>query len=111
MKIEFDSNALRLAFRNDKGQLHNENGPSLIRWNQNGQKRCEIYYLNGKCHNENGPAYMAWYENGKKYEEEYWLNGKHYPTKEQWEEAKKNANNSYNGKVIEVFNLMIDITH
>jgi len=39
-----------------------------------GQKRYEEHRLNGKRHNETGPAVQVWYENGQIAYEEYWLN-------------------------------------
>ena len=41
----------------------------------NGQLKCEKYWLNGRYHNPNGPAYRVWYNNGQLGLEEYWLNG------------------------------------
>ena len=56
----------------------------------NGQKKSEIWYLNGKWHREDGPAYQFWYENGNKKYEEWWLNNKFHredgPARQGWYE-------------------------
>lgn len=73
---------------NSSGELHNENGPAVIRtngsreWFVNGKRHnnngpaiekpngTKIYYQHGNLHNENGPAVDG--ANGKK---EWYLNG------------------------------------
>ena len=44
----------------------------------NGNKKYEIWYLNGIRHREDGPAYQSWYKNGQKEYEFWYLNGKIY---------------------------------
>ena len=52
------------------GELHNENGPAIIR--SDGSK---YWYINGKLHNKNGPAIIDiggskyWYINGERHNE------------------------------------------
>lgn len=53
-------------FYNEKGKLHNDNGPALITPHDT-----KAYYKNGKLHRTNGPAIIfsngikMWYQNGK----------------------------------------------
>ena len=61
----------RVEYRNDKNQLHREDGPA--REYANGSK---YWYINGKCHRENGPAIeyangtKSWYLNGQLHRED-----------------------------------------
>jgi hypothetical protein len=63
-------------WRNDKGELHRENGPA-VEW-INGYK---AWYQNGERHREDGPAIewvdgsRAWYRNGERHKE-WWANGR-----------------------------------
>lgn len=58
---------------NDNGELHNETGPALIRYDSEGNITDEYYYFNGKFHRENGPACVSklnstmefWYHHGQ----------------------------------------------
>ena len=77
-KQEFWSNGNILSeeFRNRNGEWHNDAGPAIRRWYENGQLAYEFYYLHGKSHNAAGPAYREWHENGVLESEEYWLNGR-----------------------------------
>jgi len=65
------------------GELHREDGPAYQFWYKNGQKQYESWYLNNKRHREGGLAYQRWYENGQKKFEGWFLNDKRY-TKEEW---------------------------
>jgi len=62
-------------FFNSEGKRHNESGPAIRLWNENGQLWREEYWLNGELHNAAGPAYREWHENGQLAAESYWLNG------------------------------------
>ena len=53
-----------------------------IRYHKNGNKRCEIPYLNGKAH---GLA-RFWHENGRLYIESNWINGKQHRFTRFWHE-------------------------
>ncbi|MCP3681123.1 MAG: hypothetical protein GY861_00395, partial [bacterium] len=53
-----------IQHKNSKGQLHNTNGPAVVEFYADGQKKSEVYYINDKLHNTNGPAFISWYENG-----------------------------------------------
>jgi len=60
------------------GKYHREDGPAYQWWYENGQKDYEWWYLNGKYHRDNGPAVQRWFRNGQK-EYEWWLlNGKYH---------------------------------
>ena len=60
-----------IEYRNDKGQLHREDGPA-VEWVDGGK----VWFLNGKRHREGGPAvefaggYKAWFLNGVNHSEE-----------------------------------------
>ena len=62
-------------YRNNNTQLHNEQGPALEYWYENGQLRDQEYYINGQRHNERGPAYQRWHDNGQLWKQEYCING------------------------------------
>ena len=63
-------------YRNQKGELHRDEGPAVI-W-RNGQ---QAWYRNGKYHREDGPA-IIWADGTQ-----FWfLNDIEY-TKEEWEDA------------------------
>jgi hypothetical protein len=49
-----------------------------IKYWPNGNKYFEAYYLNGNLHREDGPTYQRWDENGDKKYEEYYLINKRY---------------------------------
>ena len=57
-----------IAFRNDFGHNHREDGPAFI-----GSSGYKAWFINGKRHREDGPAiigsngHKAWYINGKYY--------------------------------------------
>jgi hypothetical protein len=81
----------RTEWKNEKGQLHREDGPAIEYTNGN-----KSWYLNGQLHREDGPAIectngdKVWYLNGKLHREggpaiewnngykEWWLNGKRH---------------------------------
>jgi len=53
----------------------NEPEIKIYYWD-NGQKRYEVWLLNGKYHREDGPDILKWYENGQKNYEVWYLNDK-----------------------------------
>ena len=65
LTVKTDENGTT-EYLNASGQLHNPNGPAIIR--ADGYK---WHYINGKLHNENGPAvvhadgYKSYYINGE----------------------------------------------
>jgi hypothetical protein len=69
----------RIEYRDEKGNLHREDGPAIEF--ANGTK---AWYLNGERHREDGPAIE--YSDGSKY---WYLNGKYY-TEEEWEQVVTN---------------------
>jgi len=60
------------------GKRHREDGPSYQFWFENGQKKSEEWLLNGKMHREDGPARQYWYKNGQKESEEWYLNNRRH---------------------------------
>jgi hypothetical protein len=80
-----------MEIRNEKGELHNLDGPAYINadikaWYINGKRHREdgpaiiegdykVWYINNKLHREDGPAviegdYKVWYINGKRHRED-----------------------------------------
>jgi hypothetical protein len=77
------------------GNFYREDGPAYQSWHENGQKEYEYWILNGKLHREDGPAFQNWNENGQKEYETWSLNGIEY-TREKWiEELKKIGSEHY----------------
>ena len=65
----------RIEYRNEKGQLHREDGPAR-EWDNGSKEWC----INGKLHREDGPA-VEWHGGDK-----WWcLNDKSYSEKE-WQD-------------------------
>jgi hypothetical protein len=56
------------------GQYHNEAGPAIRSWHENGLPEYESYFLNGKRHNAAGPAVWWLQKNGQRRCESYFLN-------------------------------------
>ena len=83
-----NGNIKRIKIKNEKGELHNENGPAYQKWYLNGQEEYRSYWINGQYHNENGPAFQAWHPNGQEDYREYYLNGKYHndngPARQEW---------------------------
>ena len=52
----------------------NENTVKEIYYHENGNKKCEFYYLDDKFHREDGPASIYYRENGNIKYEYYYLN-------------------------------------
>ena len=78
-----------LYFINDK--YHREDGPAFQYWHENGTQATELYLINGIYHREDGPAKIFWYENGIKEEKNYFINNNEYDRKE-WIEKLKEIN-------------------
>ena len=77
-KINNYGYAIVLTWKNENGQLHNENGPAVIGYNENGNVSYKSWYINGKYHNENGPAVIRYYENGNVECKNWCVNGKYH---------------------------------
>lgn len=67
-----DGNKFAEFWKNDKGELHREDGPAITNFYENEVKRNEHWYLNDMLHRENGPAYVNFYYNDGSIEEEGW---------------------------------------
>lgn len=58
----------RTAWRNEKGELHLENAPAIVRANGD-----QLWYKNNRCHRKDGPAversdgYKVWYRHGRRH--------------------------------------------
>ena len=63
-----------IEHKNSKGQFHCENGPAVIYYYENGNKKYEAFILNHQFHRIDGPACINYFENGNKKFEEYYLN-------------------------------------
>lgn len=57
-----------ILYKNEKGELHREDGPAVIHYNGD-----TCWYYNGNLHNDNGPAivhsnvYKGYYHHGTQY--------------------------------------------
>ena len=80
---------------------HNTEGPAQQDWYENGQERYRTYYVDGTFHNTEGPTYQAWYRDGQKAYSEYRLNGKEL-TKEEWEKKVNSVEIECEGKTITI---------
>lgn len=61
-------------YKNNK--IQRDNGPSIIEYYDNGNKKSEYYYKDGKKHNDKGPGFISYNEDGSIKNKTYWLNGK-----------------------------------
>jgi antitoxin component YwqK of YwqJK toxin-antitoxin module len=52
---------------------HREDGPAYIYFWPNGNKKLEIWYLNGLRTKLDGPAVIEYYDNGNKKEEQWYV--------------------------------------
>jgi antitoxin component YwqK of YwqJK toxin-antitoxin module len=60
-----NGNLFREVYRKSDGKYHNDSGPAVLYWHENGVLEWEDYYLNGEQHNVAGPAIRHWHENGQ----------------------------------------------
>jgi len=77
------------------GKYHREDGPAYQKWYKNGQKRYEEWSLNNKYHREDGPAYQTWFENGQKWYELWYLNDKPHSREDWVDQLKKIGSHHY----------------
>ena len=47
------------------GKLHRYDGPAIMEFHSNGNRKLEIYYQHGLIHRPIGPAYITYHENGQ----------------------------------------------
>ena len=64
-----------LAYYNQQGQRHREDGPADIWYYNNESIRSEWYYINGRKHREDGPAVIWYNDDGSIHNEGYYING------------------------------------
>jgi len=57
---------------------HKEDGPAYIRYYDNGNTECEIYYITDKKHRLDGPAVIEYNENGNILLQQYYINDVYY---------------------------------
>ena len=74
-EIDNDGYSIELIWKNENGEHHNENGPAVIQYDQNGNVSYKEWYVNGEHHNKNGPARIAYYENGNVKYKSWYING------------------------------------
>lgn len=60
-------------WHNAEGQLHREDGPAAVYWNENGTLTSREWRQNGQLHREGGPAQITTYPDGAP-KAEMWLN-------------------------------------
>jgi antitoxin component YwqK of YwqJK toxin-antitoxin module len=59
-----------------RGQKHNDSGPALQRWDENGTLLEEKYYNLNATHREGAPAWRKWHPDGRLAEERWLVQGK-----------------------------------
>ena len=69
-----NGNIRKIAVKNENGHFHNEHGPAIQEWFENGQEWHRAHWINGKRHNKYGPAVQIWYKNGQEECREYFIN-------------------------------------
>jgi hypothetical protein len=97
-----DGYLLEIACRDEKGLLHNDDGPALHTWwpCRKGNPRIETrrYYKHGHLHNEKGAAVLDWNRHTHTLSaRKYFLDGVQYSFAE-WERRVKGVKVTANGK-------------
>ena len=87
--IHYESGQIKsITIRNEKGQLHNLNGPAYQDWYKNGQEQYRECLVKGRRHNPEGPAVQRWYETGQEAYRAYQVNKKYHnpegPALQEW---------------------------
>lgn len=94
-----DGTLRRIEITNDKGELHNENGPAYQVWYSSGQEQYRAYFINGRQHNDSGPASQYWYSNGQEKYRVYYINDKWHnengPARQYWLKSGKEDHSDY----------------
>ena len=96
-----NGNIRRVEIKNEKGELHNTEGPAIQSWYENGQEEYRRHYVDNELYNTEGPALHEWYENGQEYHREYHLNGKEL-TKKEWEKKVNSVEIECEGKTVTI---------
>ena len=68
--------SIELRWKNKNNELHNENGPAIVKYYQNGNLLNKQWLINDKFHNENGPAVIGYHENGNVKYKSWYVNDK-----------------------------------
>lgn len=71
-----------IYYTDKNGHDHRLDGPAVIRFYENGNKRWQIWFRHGKKHRLDGPAYEEWDEHKNKIQHIYFINDKEYTKKE-----------------------------
>lgn len=61
---------------------HREDGPAYQYFYEDGQLRCEEYWVNDKWHREDGPVQIRYNQDGTIAWQQYYINGKELTEKE-----------------------------
>ena len=77
-KYNKDGIVKEIKYLNGKKELHNNNGPALVMYYENGNIKSKYWYQNGKLHREcegaDLPVSVGYYENGNISCEEWYQN-------------------------------------
>jgi hypothetical protein len=84
-----------LACHDENNQLHNDRGPAIQHWREDGTRKSKEWAIHGKNHREDGPAYILY--NGGLTSSRYFLNGVEYDRQE-WELRTKGVEVTANGE-------------
>ena len=97
-----NGNIKSIIIRNEKGKLHNIEGPSVQAWYENRQERVREYWVDGELHNTERPACQEWDEDGgQEVYRMYWLKGMPLP-KEEWEKKVNSVEIECEGKTVTI---------
>lgn len=76
MKKYYENNSLKSIFyMNDAFHFHNDNGPAIVEYYEDGTLSSEYWYINGKKHNNNGPAEIWYSSDGSVQKKAWYING------------------------------------
>ena len=103
IKVEHydNGNIRKIEIKNEKGELHNEDGPAYQVWYKNGQESFRKHFIEGVLHNDNGPIHQSWYENGQERDRFYPLNGNSL-TEEDFYKRTNTVEVHANGKTVRI---------
>ena len=76
MKKYYENNSLKSIFyMDDAFHFHNDNGPAVVEYYEDGTLSSEYWYINGKKHNDNGPAEIWYSSDGSVQKKVWYING------------------------------------
>lgn len=75
-KTYYNNNTINIiSYYNDKGIIHREDKPAMIKYYKDGTLEMVAYFENGMHHRLNKPAQAYYFKNGQIKEINYYVNG------------------------------------